>query len=355
MSRFFDLPTHPLVEKLGWGLVHFLWQGTVIAVLLSLALWMLRRCSANVRYLTALTALLILVASVAITSCFVSATITPYDSLTTTETSATNSTPIVSTASDAESPLVTETYSDVPLDSPNDVTVQPPGAVEPITTAPLPQETTAHLNDSISLSVASTMNQLLQDRIALSIRPSLPWVCLAWLLGVTAIFSRHLGACVSLWRLKNIGISPVPATVRETLERIAIRWRIRRHVQVFVSTRVSVPSTLGLLRPLILLPGSVLTGLTPQQLEAVLAHELAHIRRHDFLLNLLQTTVETLLFYHPAVWWISRRIRVERENCCDDLALSVSGDRYRCLGWKSYVKAMQIWHRLPAGGGTVQT
>ena len=71
----------------------------------------------------------------------------------------------------------------------------------------------------------------------------------------------------------------------------------------------------------------MLTGLTPEQLEAILTHELAHVRRHDYLLNLLQTAAETLLFFHPAVWWISRRIRIERENCCDDLALAVTNDR----------------------------
>ena len=73
---------------------------------------------------------------------------------------------------------------------------------------------------------------------------------------------------------------------------------------------------------------SALAGLPPHQLEAILAHELAHIRRHDYLVNLLQTLVETLLFYHPAVWWLSRRIRAERENCCDDLAVSLCGDPY---------------------------
>ena len=74
------------------------------------------------------------------------------------------------------------------------------------------------------------------------------------------------------------------------------------------------------------MPVSALAGLTPRQVEAILAHELAHIRRHDYVVNLLQTVVETLLFYHPAVWWLSHRIRVERENCCDDLAVSLCGD-----------------------------
>ena len=91
---------------------------------------------------------------------------------------------------------------------------------------------------------------------------------------------------------------------------------------------VEVPTVIGWLRPVVLMPASALSGMGPQQLEAILAHELAHIRRHDYLVNLLQTVVETLLFYHPAVWWLSGRIRVERENCCDDLAVSLCGDPY---------------------------
>jgi HEAT repeat protein len=100
----------------------------------------------------------------------------------------------------------------------------------------------------------------------------------------------------------------------------------------------------GWLRPVILLPASALTGLSPQQLEAILAHELAHIRRHDYLINLLQAVVETLLFYHPAVWWVSRRIRQEREHCCDDLAVAVCGDSL------TYARALLEMEQLRAAG-----
>jgi len=89
---------------------------------------------------------------------------------------------------------------------------------------------------------------------------------------------------------------------------------------------VEVPTVIGWLRPVILLPASALTGLSAEQLEALLAHELAHIRRYDYLVNLLQTTIETLFFYHPAVWWVSTQVRQEREHCCDDLAVAACGD-----------------------------
>ncbi len=89
---------------------------------------------------------------------------------------------------------------------------------------------------------------------------------------------------------------------------------------------MDVPTVIGWLKPTVLLPMSALAGLSPLQVEAILAHELAHVRRHDYFVNLLQTLLETLLFYHPAVWWVSGQVRVERENCCDDLAVSLCGD-----------------------------
>ena len=92
------------------------------------------------------------------------------------------------------------------------------------------------------------------------------------------------------------------------------------------SAVAQTPAVIGWIRPVVLLPASALSGLEPGQIEALLAHELAHIRRHDYLVNLLQTAVETLLFYHPAVWWVGRQMRAERENCCDDLAVAVCGD-----------------------------
>jgi membrane-associated protease RseP (regulator of RpoE activity) len=83
---------------------------------------------------------------------------------------------------------------------------------------------------------------------------------------------------------------------------------------------------IGWLRPVVLVPASALSGLTPEQLQAVVAHELAHIRRHDYLVNILQTVAETLLYYHPAVWWLSGRIRAEREHAADDIAVAACGD-----------------------------
>jgi len=117
-----------------------------------------------------------------------------------------------------------------------------------------------------------------------------------------------------------------PEAVVVQFQRLSQRLRLDRQIDLVMSAYISSPLTVGFARSLVLLPVAVLTALTPEQLEVVLAHELAHIRRHDYAVNLLQTIAETLLFYHPAVWWVSRRMRDEREHCCDDLVVQVCGD-----------------------------
>jgi len=102
---------------------------------------------------------------------------------------------------------------------------------------------------------------------------------------------------------------------------------VTKPVRMLSTSAIDVPTVIGWWRPAVLVPVSACLQLSPAQLEAVLAHELAHIRRHDYLVNALQNVVETVLFYHPAVWWLSGRIREEREQCCDDLAVSVCEDR----------------------------
>ena len=113
---------------------------------------------------------------------------------------------------------------------------------------------------------------------------------------------------------------------QQRLNLLARRLHLSRPVTLLESCLARVPVVIGYIRPVILMPVGLLTGMPAGQLESILLHELAHIRRYDYLVNLLQTSVEGLLFYHPAVWWISGVIRTEREHCCDDLAVSLSGD-----------------------------
>ncbi|MGQ0637270.1 MAG: M56 family metallopeptidase [Planctomycetaceae bacterium] len=166
------------------------------------------------------------------------------------------------------------------------------------------------------------------------LRPLIPWLVGGWLAGVLLLSLRLVAIWVCVQRLRRIGVSPVSAELQSLLARLAAQLAVSRPVRLLQSTLVEVPAVIGWFSPVILLPASAVTGLSSEQLEAILIHELAHIRRGDYLVNLLQNVVETLLFYHPAVWWVSNIIRQEREHCCDDLAARRSG------GSAGYVAAL---------------
>src|SRR6185437_8842371 len=117
-----------------------------------------------------------------------------------------------------------------------------------------------------------------------------------------------------------------PPEWQETLKKLGHQIGVSRPVRLVVSALVDSPMTAGWLRPMVFVPVGALAGLPAAQVEALLFHELAHIRRHDYLVNIWQSVAESLLFYHPAVWWVSGHIRAEREMCCDDLAVSITGD-----------------------------
>ncbi|HKC63146.1 MAG TPA: M56 family metallopeptidase, partial [Pyrinomonadaceae bacterium] len=153
-----------------------------------------------------------------------------------------------------------------------------------------------------------------------------PYLLLAWLAGVIFLIARFISGWRETRALKR-EVAPSLERWQMMLERLARQVRVSRPVRLCESALVEVPTVIGWLRPLILFPAKALTGLEPKALRALLAHELAHIRRYDYLVNMLQSLVEILLFYHPAVWWVSRQVRLEREHACDDLALSLcNGD-----------------------------
>ncbi|HEV2379808.1 MAG TPA: M56 family metallopeptidase [Terriglobia bacterium] len=151
------------------------------------------------------------------------------------------------------------------------------------------------------------------------------WALPLWCAGVLIFGVRLIWSSRHVARLRREG-DAAEAPLVQTVLRLARRMSIRRPVRVLISGLADSPSVAGWLRPVLLLPAASLLNLNVEQLEAVLAHELAHIRRHDYLVNVLQTLAETLFFYQPAVWWVSSCIRNERELCCDDLAVEICGD-----------------------------
>jgi beta-lactamase regulating signal transducer with metallopeptidase domain len=178
------------------------------------------------------------------------------------------------------------------------------------------------------------------------------WLLPAWLVGVAIFSLRWSAAAVHAAALRRHSVR-ADDRIRVCVRRLACAMGVVREIDVRLAQHLASPGTIGWLRPIILVPPAVAMGLSTQHLEAVLAHEIAHIRRYDYLVNLAQGVVETLFFYHPAVWWVSGRIRVEREMCCDDAAVRACGDPLR------YAQALTAIARGPsalqpvlsAGGG----
>lgn len=289
-------------ERIGWVLVHSLWQFAVVALLavvLQRALW---RRSAAARYWALLAAMIVMVAVPA----------------------ATWFSPWSGGASRSAARSLTAEMSDIILPSQDGGGGTARGAAatpSPVELAVNPQP------EPQRLEPASGGFALSLSLVARHIRPWLPGIVACWFAGVLIAAFRPLLSWYTVRRLRTVGVSPVAGVMRAVLERTAKTLRVARAVEVLQSTLVKTPVVAGCFRPAILLPLSVVTGLPESQLELILAHELAHIRRHDYLVNLLQTLVETLFFYHPAVWWLSRQIRNEREDCCDDVAMATVGNR----------------------------
>jgi beta-lactamase regulating signal transducer with metallopeptidase domain len=156
-----------------------------------------------------------------------------------------------------------------------------------------------------------------------------------WLTGIFLFSLRTTGGLVFISRLKNRGTTVLSNKWMNRFVDLSGKIKIHRKIKILVSTRVKTPVVIGFIKPIILVPISIITHLPVEQVDAIIAHELAHIKRNDYLINLFQTFFEIIFFYHPCVWWISNVIRKERENCCDDIAVSI------CGGLSIYINALK--------------
>ncbi len=297
-------------DRFGWVLVHTLWQFALVAVFAVVLQWALHRCTAVTRYWALLAAMCVLVALPVVTWFSLGSADTPVGTVALATVEAPEANFRSEPTYDSPSPLV-ETATmrgSAPALSAHEFAAAP--QPEPHRTDPAPVE---------SVSLFSLVQRHVQS--------CLPEIVLVWFVGVLVAALRPLLSWYTVRRLRTVGVSPVEDTVQAALKRTAERLGFARSVEVLQSALVKAPVVVGYLRPAILLPLSVLTGLPESQLELILAHELAHIRRHDYLINLIQTLVETLFFYHPGVWWLSRQISDEREHCCDDVAMAALGSR----------------------------
>jgi beta-lactamase regulating signal transducer with metallopeptidase domain len=270
------------IERLGWMLLHSLWEGAIVWLLLQVALIGLRKKSAQARYLAACFAL----AAMALLPWM---TFGSMDLSARLRSAPTGSVPALVPSEDAASPSAEALSSDV-ASSPRSA-----GSLESFM---LPAPRTSFVN------------------------AFLPWLVGGWSLGVAVFTFRLWISWQAVRRLARMPLPELSASWQQRLGELSRTAGVRCIVRAGETAAVVVPLVVGWLKPVILLPLGVLTQLPADQVEAILLHELAHIRRHDFLVNLLQSVVETLFFYHPAVRSVSQRIRGERERVCDDLTVA---------------------------------
>lgn len=196
----------------------------------------------------------------------------------------------------------------------------------------------------------------LQTGLQSSMQPHLPALVWLWIICVVMLAMRLVLGLSWLGGYATDARSSGHPVWQNRLDALAAQLGISRKVALRVVKDLDSPVTFGSLQPLVLVPLALLSGMPAPLLEALLAHELAHIRRHDFLLNLLQSVIETLLFYHPVVWWLSKRIRIERELIADDLAASVLGEPRRlalALSELEQIRSIQSDLALAANGGSL--
>jgi len=303
--------SHPIGQRLTLTLLHFIWQGVFVAVALQMILALCRVRAARTRYALSLAALIAMGLCPFVTFSLVDGYISPDISP---ERAAEGA-----ALSDSDRPASRHAAGN------SATTVTHPGATDRAS--------------EITSTTAMGPQQL--DDLGSIIRRVQPYALGVWLVGVSVLGIRFVGGYANtLWMRGNRRI--IPADLACRIEQLGRRLGLSGGARVYLSDRVREATAVGFWRPIVLLPLAWLAELPPQALEAIIAHELAHIRRWDLWVNLYQRVLETLLFYHPAVWWISHRVGLEREMCCDELALATTGGRIE------YANALNLAARLHA-------
>lgn len=278
-------------EALGWTILHSLWQATLVGILLMLLLKLMKNGTSTQRYFISLAALSMVVVMALVTF------FTIYRPLA----------PIASTG----------------------------------------------LSEAIWLDIATLQasEKTWEDYISLAFsfaNSYSPQISLLWIIGVVILSIRFLINLIYIHQLKTYKVKPASMEWEGRLKAIAQKINIHRQIKLVESALVEVPTVVGWLKPAILFPLGMFTALPPYEIESILAHELAHIRRNDFIINILQSVIEILFFYHPAVWFISKQIESERENCCDDIAVAVAGDSLTYIKALTHLATLKINHLSPA-------
>ena len=260
----------PLLRIMGWSLLHFLWQGSILAMALSGFLSVAWKLSPRIRYLAACGVFASMLLCPVVTFAYLCANVSSSSSA----------------SSSSQRIQATQLFSQSAWDH---------------VSSPLFERSVAVADHEMT------------------------WIMAFWCAGVVILLTRLAAGTIVVARLKRSSLIPVPLELRSIADRLSSQLKLPHKCRLFASPAIAGPVAVGWTKPLILLPLHSLSSLSAEQVEALLAHELAHVSRHDYLVNTLQAVAESLFFYHPAVWWVSKQMRQEREHCCDDIAVKASG------------------------------
>jgi len=285
-----------IIDAIGWTLFHILWQGFLLAILLGLILKIFKNKSSQIRYAISLISLLFIVAL-----------------------------SIYNFTSNYQNEFLTKNQKSITLDSSNKKNIQ-----------------VIDFNKSNNVLLKTSLYNKIKQNLA-GIKRFFPVIVNIWMIGVLFFILKFIFSYLYTNRLKRIKINNVSDCWLKHFYKIESTLNIKQKIRYIESKLIKVPIVIGYLKPVVVFPIGLLTGIPTNQIEAIIAHELAHIRRNDYIINILQTIIETVFFFHPAVWFISSQIRKERENCCDDIALTV------CEGSIIYAKALVSVQELSLG------
>lgn len=278
--------TPELVRALCWTFVHSLWQGLLLVIVTGAVVLLTKRATAALRY--NLLATLFLIFLLVVGGTFLQQW---------------------NQANHAEALNVSPGSS------------QTPGTILPA-------------SDNTNITATSTTGPINVERFIRYFNEHAHFVVALWFIFFIAKLVKLVAGIGYIQRIRHYRVQPPSGPWQARVKELAIHLRVRPGIRLLESGLVKVPVVVGMLKPVILMPVGLLTNLPADQVEAILLHELAHIRRKDYFINLLQTLGEAVLFFNPAVLWLSALIREERENCCDDMAIGITNNR------KKFVSAL---------------
>lgn len=284
----------PVSIRLGVSLAHFFWQGLLIVLFAQTSVVLLAKNSSKIRYLIYMTSLIMMVLTLGITYSIID---TP-------------------PASKLLDPVTTNINSESPLSVPETGYAFPTGSE----TIESPVSESRHTIPETSPPIENK-----ESPPSWNWEQFVPYTTGFYCIGVILMLGRLLLGLQGGQRLRKSSKPVENAGILTALSRQVRALGLSITPAIACCKRIMVPTVVGVLKPTILIPFAFTSGLNFEQVEMLLAHELAHIRRYDPLLNVIQRMIEALLFFHPAVWFLTRKIRIEREHCCDDLVLKAGG------------------------------